>query len=364
MNHLESLLFLKKNGLIEEAAKYAPAMKRVLRNALGLERGDILMIIGDTGKNGNHCAPLLCASYYLAARKLGVSPNVQLGNTHIANKPPSEEIQNALSLLPDKSIVMLAVSDKLGTLSKIGHSFREFCNIKKHRFTTTSSLSFLPMSKFHYLIKAMDVDYDTLTSKLKKLAQRLSCSSTIRIKSKNGTDFLADIRNNTAISSDGMYNKVGLGGNLPPGEAFIAPHRDKITGKVVIDGSSRNLYGVHLIKSASDRIIMRIKQGKVMSIEGGEGARLLKRSLNEKSQKSRMPVWGIKKIGEIGIGLNPNASIVGTTIIDEKVLGTAHVALGSNYWFMGRVVAPLHLDQVFRDVEIFLNGKKVDVNRL
>jgi leucyl aminopeptidase (aminopeptidase T) len=101
-----------------------------------------------------------------------------------------------------------------------------------------------------------------------------------------------------------------------------------------------------------------------MSIEGGEGARLLKRSLNEKSQKSRMPVWGIKKIGEIGIGLNPNASIVGTTIIDEKVLGTAHVALGSNYWFMGRVVAPLHLDQVFRDVEIFLNGKKVDVNRL
>jgi len=364
MNHLESLLFLKKHRLIEQATNYAPAIKRMLGTAFGLNKGDILMIISDKGKNNNLCAPLLAATYYVASKRLGLNPNIHLDNSELANSHPSEEIQRALSMLPDKSVVLLALSDKLGTLSNIGHSFRNFCKIKQHRFATTSSLSFLPMNKFHYLIKAMDVDYVSLREKHLKLAKIMSCSNTIRLLSKNGTDLIADIKSSTAISSDGMYDKVGLGGNIPAGEVFIAPNRDNISGKVVIDGSSRTLHGVSLIKSKSDWITMRVKDGKVVAIEGGESASLLKQSLFEKAEKTKMPIWGINRIGEIGIGLNPNATIVGTTIIDEKVLGTAHVALGSNYWFMGRVVAPLHLDQVFRDAEIILDGKKIDVRNL
>jgi len=36
-------------------------------------------------------------------------------------------------------------------------------------------------------------------------------------------------------------------------------------------------------------------------------------------------------LGEFGIGLNPAIDrVIGYTLLDEKMLGTAHVALGEN----------------------------------
>ena len=73
---------------------------------------------------------------------------------------------------------------------------------------------------------------------------------------------------------------------------------------------------------------------------------------------------GVKMIGELGIGINPDASLIGPTIINEKLLGTAHVAIGSNYWFGGNIYAKIHLDQVFRKPKIEADGKAINSNYL
>jgi leucyl aminopeptidase (aminopeptidase T) len=52
-------------------------------------------------------------------------------------------------------------------------------------------------------------------------------------------------------------------------------------------------------------------------------------------------------IGELGIGINPQARIVGRMLEDEKAFRTAHVAFGNNDDFGGRNGSSTHLDFLF-----------------
>jgi len=49
--------------------------------------------------------------------------------------------------------------------------------------------------------------------------------------------------------------------------------------------------------------------------------------------------------------------LIGSTIMDEKVLGTAHIGIGSNHWFGGEIKTVYHGDQVFKNPKIYLDGK-------
>jgi leucyl aminopeptidase (aminopeptidase T) len=50
-------------------------------------------------------------------------------------------------------------------------------------------------------------------------------------------------------------------------------------------------------------------------------------------------------IAEFGIGLNPKAtSYTGYALFDEKLVGTCHIALGTNQYFGGANEAPVHFD--------------------
>ena len=64
-------------------------------------------------------------------------------------------------------------------------------------------------------------------------------------------------------------------------------------------------------------------------------------------------------IAEFSIGTNEKAKITGITLEDEKVLGTAHIALGNNKSYGGKVDVPLHLDGVFYSPTIFVDKKKI-----
>ncbi|HXZ90409.1 MAG TPA: hypothetical protein VEG61_05050, partial [Candidatus Dormibacteraeota bacterium] len=65
------------------------------------------------------------------------------------------------------------------------------------------------------------------------------------------------------------------------------------------------------------------------------------------------------RVCEFGIGLNPLASIRGSIIEDEGKLGTAHVALGDNTRIGGVNKARIHVDLVFRNPHVQLDGVSV-----
>ena len=68
----------------------------------------------------------------------------------------------------------------------------------------------------------------------------------------------------------------------------------------------------------------------------------------------------VRNLGELGIGLNPKARIVGNILEDEKVFETCHIALGSNYDEDAK--AMIHLDGIiYKPTITAYRGKKPTV---
>jgi leucyl aminopeptidase (aminopeptidase T) len=60
---------------------------------------------------------------------------------------------------------------------------------------------------------------------------------------------------------------------------------------------------------------------------------------------------------EIGIGTNPGAQLCGLVAIDEKVLGTAHLAFGTSASFGGVNQSNVHIDGMVRNPTVELDGR-------
>ena len=64
----------------------------------------------------------------------------------------------------------------------------------------------------------------------------------------------------------------------------------------------------------------------------------------------------IYNLGELGIGLNEKARIVGNMLEDEKVFKTCHVAIGSNYDEDAKAL--IHLDGLVKSPTIAIRDRR------
>ncbi|MCK4520976.1 MAG: aminopeptidase, partial [Nanoarchaeota archaeon] len=67
-------------------------------------------------------------------------------------------------------------------------------------------------------------------------------------------------------------------------------------------------------------------------------------------------------VAELGIGTNNKAKITGNILEDEKAMGTAHIALGNNKSYEGKIDVPIHVDGVFFKPTIIVDDKKIMEN--
>jgi len=228
---------------------------------------------------------------------------------------------------------------------------------KDHRFVSAMSLGDLLNFNITLITEAIDINYKPMQLEHEKIRKLFDETEEIHITTDAGTDLYYNIKSIKGIAADGNYTEAGSGGNLPAGEVYAPPNGKRVEGKVVIDGSSRNQTKTTLIK---EPITLIIKDGSITEINGGKEAKELEGALEWAESISKYP-GSIRRICELGIGLNPKAKLAGAMIIDDKVKGTAHIGIGSNYWFGGSIYAIVHLDQVFRNPKIFLDGKKLEI---
>ncbi len=352
--HSELLLrFLYRKKLLSICRAYSKIFRKVLKESLGV-RNEELILISDLGSSGHSVAPLLCGVYYLAGRLEGLKVNVVLQTVKDNTIQASDAVIQSLKNIHKKSIIVLLCSNRIGKLGPLGKSLRRYIKEKECKFISTSGVGTLKTSDFLSIAKAHDLNYQKMQKFGKKLKSLMDSTREVRIISSSGTDVKFNIQRQSAISIDGNYKMFRKGGNLPPGEVYIAPNIGQVEGKIVIDGAIRHRYGTLLLRKP---VTLSIRKGIVTDIIGGRSARILKQTIKWAQARSKKPS-NVRMIGELGIGFNPKIDLIGAMVIDEKALGTAHVALGSNYWFGGDVYSVSHLDQVFKNPIILFDGKE------
>lgn len=188
---------------------------------------------------------------------------------------------------------------------------------------------------------AMLADYNQVRELTLKVAKVLDKASEVEIRTRAGTHLTFSIRGRRAHSDTGIFHKPGDFGNLPAGEAFIAPLEGTAHGHVIVDGS--------MIDTLHGRIELRMKKGEATEILGKHSEKLAK-MLEEVGEKAY-------NLAEFGIGTNPKARLIGNVLEDEKVMRTCHIALGDNSTFGGKVHAGIHVDGILLKPTVRLDGK-------
>lgn len=181
------------------------------------------------------------------------------------------------------------------------------------------------------LVRALPADYEHLRRSGQALAARLTAACKCHVTAPAGTDVRLLLADRTAICDDGDLRDPGAFGNLPAGEAYIAPVEDEASGSIVFDGS---LGGWGLLEEPLEVLV---DGGRIADATGGVAAEWLLETLDAGGVGGRV-------IAEFGIGTNPCAQVGGAVVEDEKAIETVHFAFGSNTTMGGTNHAAVHID--------------------
>lgn len=163
---------------------------------------------------------------------------------------------------------------------------------------------------------AIEADFPAVATQCERLATRLTEASEVEVLTGPGTKFYASLRGRSGLACTGMVHRSGQMVRLPYTGALVAPEEATVEGRIVIDGSTT--FGL-----VDTPVTLTVEHGEVVAVSGGKAARVLEEWLNTHDEDSR-------KVGIIGAGLNPTATLVGHIDQDIAVRGTAHGNIGAN----------------------------------
>ena len=211
--------------------------------------------------------------------------------------------------------------------------------------------------------RTVNINYGELAERCKKLEKIFENAINVQVTAAGGTNISVPVYGRKLMNDDGDFSKPGTGGNIPAGEVFISPLVGKCQGVIVYDGSMTFSDGDSILETP---ITCKVENGYVTEISGGEEAKRLLKTITEAENRSieyekngKLPEGqgeiykkNARNIGELGIGLNPAASITGNMLEDEKAFRTCHFAIGENY--DNDAPSLIHLDGVVRNPTITL----------
>jgi leucyl aminopeptidase (aminopeptidase T) len=293
---------------------------------LGVERGEHVAVLHNEAQAG------IAAALAEAARERGARVEV-VGFATLAGhgKEPPDDVAEA---------ILHAHACFAATDTSLSHTRARLAGTKRGgRFAS------LPTVTEDIFRRAIPIDYDEMTRRGAAIAELITRADSVRITSPQGTDVTLSVRGRDGRNDDGDLRAPGAFGNLPAGEAYVAPVEVEGDGVIVFDGS---IAGYGLLE---EPIEVRIEGGRLVSASGAAGA-WLEAALDAGGE-------GGRSVAELGIGTNPAASLCGVVLEDEKIIGTGHVAFGSSAGIGGVVQASVHIDSIMLEPTIEIAGVTV-----
>jgi aminopeptidase len=169
-------------------------------------------------------------------------------------------------------------------------------------------------------------DWESESRRWRDVQSLFEGATAIRIEGP-GTDLRLQTQGRRFLLEDGHIN-------MPGGELYTSPVETSAEGTISFD-----LPGVFAGQTVPG-IALRFEGGRVVSASASANEELLT-SLIGMDQ-------GASLVGEIGVGLNAGLDrACGDPLLDEKILGTVHIALGRSYAACGGLNrSALHWDLV------------------
>lgn len=333
-----------------------------VRDVLGLKKGETLLIITNPSADVRE----ISMAIFDAAAEAGASPTVMFQREKGQFDFTEDSVVEAMRSEPDAILSMSA--DRLGKdragLQKGYKGKRKYNDYFEFLYEEKKSRAFWsPGITKDMFRRTVPIDYTTLRSDCKRLVKLFGSSVEARVTAPGGTDISIGVRGRKARSDDGDFRRPGTSGNVPSGEVYVSPALGTAEGVIAFDGSMVLNQGEVVIRTP---IVVEVRGGFIKDVSGRSEAKRLRASISAAQCKTRKMVSqgllprkdqdsyikNASAIGELGIGLNRRARIVANMLEDEKVYGTCHFAVGSNY--DGDAESLIHLDGIVKRPTITL----------
>ena len=331
------------NDIYRHDEQLVKAAEIAITDVLKVKQGEKVLII--TNPVGDVAA--ISYALYDAALKAGGLPVLVFQPVKTQMDFAADEVIGAIGSAPEVLISMsddklgkdrIAIANPLKTEEgkSIDNTFHFLMETKKTRAFWSPGVT------VELFKNTVPIDYDRLKKEAAAVEEILNQADSVVIKSPGGTDLRIGLKGRKAMLDNGDFSIPGEGGNLPAGETFISPELGSSNGQLVFDGSISLYNGDFML---DEPVVLQVADGFVQNLTGGEGARLLRETIELGEKKAlefeaagKIPPGtgetykkNARNLGELGIGLNPAAGIDGNMLGDEKAYRTIHIAIGSNY---------------------------------
>ena len=298
-----------------------------VRDCMGVKPGERILVVTDE--------PLRTIGYALwkASKDLGNEVMlVEILPRKTNGEEPPKEVAELMKMV---DVVLCPTSKSLTHTDS-----RRAASGKGVRIAT------LPGVTEEIMVRCMNADYNEIAQRTFRVCKELEKTSVVRVKAPAGTDITLPIKGRTAHASSGLFREKGLWGNLPTGEAYLAPLEGESQGLLVVDGS---MASVGMVR---EPIRISVKDGYATDISGGAEAKKFTELLEPHGKDGR-------NVAEFGVGTNDKAILTGLILEDEKVMGTIHIAFGDNKSMGGTVRVASHLDGLVKEPTVWFDDRKV-----
>lgn len=304
--------------------------RMVFEKSLEIKKDEKVLIVCDPGKQEE------AAVFFEYAKRY--TPNLSCilldGMTENSQEPP----EDILEAMKASDIAILV------TFYSLSHT-----QARKAASDVGARIATLPNITLEMMKRILVTDPTTMRGDSEKLAELLTSGDKLTITNAQGTNLSLSIHGRTGIPDTGILHCPGDFGNLPAGEAFIAPVENTANGLLSVDGAIADI-------ELDVPVEIIIRDGSAKLINGGVAARELERRMNLAGDKARV-------LCELGIGTNPAARLSPNVLEAEKVYGTCHVAFGANSTFGGTNVVPFHTDCVIANPTVMVDKRVVVTGR-
>jgi leucyl aminopeptidase (aminopeptidase T) len=191
----------------------------------------------------------------------------------------------------------------------------------------------------------VDTDFDAQIPVCRRIGGAFTEGFSVRLTSPRGTDLAFSIEGRVANVLTNIPDPGELA-PVPDIEVNVVPVTGTAYGTLVADASVPYL-GIGVLE---EPVVCTVEEGMIVEMEGGVQARRLRDDLLSHGDPNCF------NVAELGVGLNPNARLVGEMLEDEGVLGTIHIGIGTSHTLGGEVVAPTHYDLLMWEPTIEVDG--------